>query len=96
MMRVGFFFSISGLDDQVSAVHLLHDGVHIGHLAHSQLFGEAVEVQAGAAGQDLHTLGFHALQVFQGHAVLAGDGGTAVVEQDGGRQLLLLAQAGDD
>lgn len=30
---------------------LFHDGVHVGHTANSKLFGQAIEIQAGAAGQ---------------------------------------------
>ena len=71
---------------------LFHDGIHVRHAAYGQLLGQAVIVQAGAAGHDLHTFRFQRLEVLQHGRALTGQGCTAVIEQNRLGQLVLLRQ----
>ena len=43
-------------DDAVGLELFFGDDVHVGHFADTELFGQAVVVEAGAAGQDLDAL----------------------------------------
>ena len=57
--------------------------------------GDAVVVEAGAAGQNLHALVGQRLEVIQAGRALAGEVGAAVVEEHGCRQLVLLGHGID-
>ena len=56
--------------------------MHIGHLTDAQLFGQAIIIEAGPAGQDLHTARIKKLQILQRYGTLAGNARAAIVEQD--------------
>lgn len=51
--------------DAHGLLHLLHDHVHVGDLAHRKLVFNAKVVQAGTAGENLDTLLGQALQVVE-------------------------------
>ena len=50
-------------DDAVGLELFFGDDVHVGHFADTELFGQAVVVEAGAAGQDLDALALQRLQI---------------------------------
>lgn len=56
---------LSRLDDLGRAADRLHNLIHIGDRADCQLVLQAVEVQTGSAGHDVHALRFHLLQILQ-------------------------------
>ena len=51
--------------DAHGLLHLLHDHVHVGDLAHGKLVLNAIVVEAGAAGKDLDALLGQTLQVVE-------------------------------
>ncbi len=50
-------------DDAVGLELFFGNDVHVGHLADAELFGQAIVVEAGAAGQDLDALALQRLQI---------------------------------
>ena len=75
-----------------SAQHFFSDDIHVGYTADCQLLGQTIEIQAGAAGQDLHTFCLQCLQILQHRRSFTGQTGSAVIEKNGFRQVVLLGQ----
>ena len=85
-------FMGSRADDAVGLELLFGDDVHVGHLADAELFGQAVVIEAGAAGQDLDALALQRLQILERGRAFTGDGRAGVVKQDRRGQRLLLRE----